>query len=124
MQGTVTEGNRVAGTDRLVPVKARLSGADLSVGSVAQLTYRARLATGTIVPTTALQTQGSRTVVYVASGGRAEEREVSVVAESLGRVAVRGLDAGQDVVNPVPPSLGSGAAIQVAGEKPASGGTP
>jgi multidrug resistance efflux pump len=123
--GKVTAGNRVAGSDRLVAIEARLQPSDLSVGSVVQLTYRAQLAAGTLLPTSALQTQGSRTVVYAVQDGKAEERDVTVVAESLGRIAVRGLEPGTTVVNPVPPSLGDGASVEVrSGADGASGETP
>lgn len=112
--------NRVAGSDRQVNLSAHLSGAKLPVGAVAQLSYRAKLAGGVLLPVGALQDSGDRTYAYVVENGKAVRKAVEVLAESRGTVAVRGLKAGARIINPLPPTLGDGEAVAVsdAGGKP------
>ncbi|MEF2280444.1 HlyD family efflux transporter periplasmic adaptor subunit [Deinococcus sp. YIM 134068] len=119
---TVQDASGVAGTDRLVPVTARVQGGgNLPVGGTAQVRYRATLGGGVLVPTGAIQVDGGENAVYVANGTSARRVPVSVVAESGGQVAVRGLDAGAGVIYPVPPSLQDGASIRVGAAASAAG---
>ncbi|EYB66565.1 secretion protein HlyD [Deinococcus phoenicis] len=112
---TVQDVSGVAGTDRLVPVTARVQGgAGLPVGGTAQVRYRATLGGGVLVPTAAIQVDGGENAVYVAADGVARRVPVTVVAESQGRVAVRGVEAGAHVISPVPASLQDGASIREA----------
>ncbi|GAA5534448.1 efflux RND transporter periplasmic adaptor subunit [Deinococcus aluminii] len=118
---TVQDASGVAGKDRLVPVTARVrGGSNLPVGGTAQVRYRTVLGGGVLVPTAAIQVDGGENAVYVAEDGVARRVPVTVVAESQGRVAVRGLDAGAHVISPVPASLQDGASIR----ESAGGGTP
>lgn len=120
---TVQDASGIAGTDRLVPVTARVQGGgNLPVGGTAQVRYRATLGSGVLVPTGAIQVDGGENAVYVAEGGKARRVAVSVVAESQGRVAVRGLPAGASVIFPVPPSLQDGASVRVGAPAAQSGG--
>ncbi|GGS01171.1 efflux RND transporter periplasmic adaptor subunit [Deinococcus sedimenti] len=120
--GTVTGAPGVAGTNRLVPVSARVQGgANLPVGAAAQVRYRVRLGQGILIPSGAVQADAGENVVYTVSGGVARRTPVSVVAESGALVAVRGLDAGAAVVSPIPASLQDGARVQTA---PQTGATP
>ncbi|GGB55357.1 efflux RND transporter periplasmic adaptor subunit [Deinococcus soli (ex Cha et al. 2016)] len=114
--GTVTGAPGVAGTNRLVPVTARVQGgANLPVGAAAQVRYRVQLGQGVLIPSGAVQADGGENVVYTVSGGVARRTPVNVVAESGAQVAVRGLDAGAAVVNPIPASLQDGARVQTGG---------
>lgn len=128
MDAQVVQGNRVAGTDRLVPLRADLAGANIPVGTTVQLAYDVTLGAGTLVPTGALQSDGDQTYVYVVQNGAARRVNVSVVAENAGQVAVSGLSAGARLVNPVPPSLQDGAPVRVqseqAGSSPSTPTTP
>ena len=112
----VKAGDRVTGRDRLVPLTTRLSGAgagQLPVGGVGQMRYRVRLASGTLLPSGAIQNDGGDNAVYLAVSGAAQRQTVKILAESQGKVAVSGLPAGAQVVYPVPPSLQDGAGIKV-----------
>lgn len=119
----VQDATGVAGSDRLVPITARVEGGGktLPVGGSAQVRYRATLGGGVLVPSGAVQTDGGENAVYVAEGGVARRVPVTVVAEAQGRVAVRGLSAGAQVISPVPPSLQDGARVRVT---PGGGETP
>ncbi|ANE42573.1 efflux RND transporter periplasmic adaptor subunit [Deinococcus puniceus] len=111
---TVQDSPRIAGADRLVPITARVQGgAALPVGASAQARYRATLGQGVLIPSGAVQVDGGENAVYLAEGKSARRQTVTVVAESGGQVAVRGLDAGAQVISPVPPSLQDGASIRV-----------
>ncbi|UBV44891.1 HlyD family efflux transporter periplasmic adaptor subunit (plasmid) [Deinococcus taeanensis] len=111
--GVVTGTPGIAGTNRLVPVTARVQGgANLPVGAVAQARYRVTLGRGVLVPSGAVQADAGQNVVYTVSGGAARRTPVTVLAESAGLVALRGLSAGAAVVNPVPASLQDGAKVQ------------
>lgn len=113
---TVQGSPGIAGTDRLVPITARIQGGEqLPVGAAAQVRYRADLGSGVLVPSSAVQVDGGETAVFVAAGGKAERRVVGVIAESGGRLAISGIDPGQSVIDPLPASLQDGAAITVDG---------
>ncbi|MFT2720925.1 efflux RND transporter periplasmic adaptor subunit [Deinococcus sp. A31D244] len=110
----VTGTPNIAGTNRLVPVTARVEGGEaLPVGATAQARYRNTLGTGTLVPSSAVQVDGGQNAVYVAAEGLAQLTPVTVVAESGGQVALRGVQAGQEVITPVPASLQDGAKVKV-----------
>jgi HlyD family secretion protein len=111
---TVQDSPSIAGTDRLVPITARVQGGGkLPVGASAQARYRATLGQGILVPSGAVQVDNGENSVYLAAGNVARRQAVTVVAESGGQVAVRGLEAGAQVISPVPPSLQDGAGIRV-----------
>ncbi|WP_102128412.1 efflux RND transporter periplasmic adaptor subunit [Deinococcus planocerae] len=119
----VQDASGIAGSDRLVPVTARVQGGgSLPVGGTAQVRYRATLGNGVLVPTGAIQVEGGENAVYVAAQGTARRVPVTVVAESQGRVAVRGVTAGARVIFPVPPSLQDGASIRVGAPAAGAGG--
>ncbi len=66
---------------------------------------------GLFVPTSALQTDGTASYVFVVAGGKAERRNVSVAPINPGTAAVTaGLDAGADVILD-PGSLAAGEAV-------------
>jgi HlyD family secretion protein len=109
----------IAGSDRLVPITARIQGGEkLPVGAAAQVRYRANLGSGVLIPSSAVQVDDGENAVYVAADGKAERRVIRVIAESGGQLAVDGLDAGVAVIDPLPASLQDGAAISVTGAAP------
>ncbi len=112
----IKAGDRVTGSDRLVPLTTRLYGASAStlpVGGVGQMRYRVSLASGTLLPSGAIQNDGGGNAVYLAGDDAARRQTVKILAESQGKVAVSGIPAGAQVVYPVPPSLQDGASIKV-----------
>jgi len=120
LTGRVKEGDRVAGTDRLVPISVRLdgtpasSGAGLPVGAAVQVRYRVALGggSGLQVPVSAIQQTGGSNVVFVNQSGVARQTAVGIVAESGNSAVVSGLRPGDQVITPVPPSLADGALVQ------------
>lgn len=111
---TVVGSPGIAGSDRLVPITARVQGGSaLPVGGTARISYRARLGQGVLIPSSAVQADGGENAVYLASGNTAQRQVISVIAEANGQMAVTGLNAGAPVINPVPASLQDGARIQV-----------
>lgn len=121
LTGQVKEGDRVAGTDRLVPISVRLDGAPgsagrLPVGAAVQVRYTLKLGggTGLKVPVSAIQQTGGSNVVFVNAGGVARQTAVNIVAESGDIAVVSGLREGDTVISPVPPSLADGAPVTIA----------
>ncbi|MFC4638451.1 efflux RND transporter periplasmic adaptor subunit [Deinococcus hohokamensis] len=115
----VVDSAGIAGSDRLVPVTARVEGgAALPVGAAAQARYRVVLGRGVLLPSSAVQADTDGNSVYRLDGGRARRQQVSLVAESAGRVAVAGLEPGAAVIQPVPASLQDGAPVKVTGAAP------
>lgn len=111
--GTVVDSSGIAGSNRLVPVTARVEGGSaLPIGGAARASYRTQLGRGVLVPNTALQVEGGETAVYTVAGGRARRQVVNVVAESGTRVAVSGLEEGARVIDPLPASLQDGAKVE------------
>ncbi|GGR00731.1 efflux RND transporter periplasmic adaptor subunit [Deinococcus ruber] len=115
LTGRVKEGDRVAGTDRLVPISVRLdnTGSKLPVGASVQVRYRVKLGGGLSVPAAAIQQTGGSNVVFVAQGSAARQTPVNIVAESGETAVVTGLKEGDQVINPIPPSLADGSAVTV-----------
>ncbi|ULH15468.1 efflux RND transporter periplasmic adaptor subunit [Deinococcus sp. KNUC1210] len=115
LTGRVKEGDRVAGTDRLVPISVRLdsTGSKLPVGASVQVRYRVKLGGGLSVPAAAIQQTGGSNVVFVAQNSAARQTPVNIVAESGETAVVTGLNEGDQVINPIPPSLADGSAVTV-----------
>lgn len=112
----IKEGDRVTGSDRLVPLTTRLFGSSASslpVGGVGQMRYRVALASGALLPSGAIQNDGGDNAVYLVKGDAAQRQTVKILAESQGQVAVSGVPSGAQVIYPVPPSLQDGASIKV-----------
>lgn len=112
--GRVIDSSGIAGSNRLVPVTAVIEGgAALPVGATANARYTAVLGRGTLVPSGAVTSSGGGNAVFVVRDGRAVRQDVNVIAESGGRVAVSNLEAGTEVVSPVPGGLQDGVAVTV-----------
>ncbi|GHG03227.1 hypothetical protein GCM10017783_14500 [Deinococcus piscis] len=110
----VEGGERIAGEDRQVPLRARIQGGEaIPPGATVQLRYRLELAGGVLVPSRALSVSGSENYVYVAEGDEARRVPVEVLAESDGQVAVSGLQDGDRLIYPVPSSLQDGSRVAV-----------
>jgi multidrug resistance efflux pump len=126
LEGRVTRSTQVAGSNRLVETFARLVGGQtmtgFTAGTTVQVAYTLKLAQGVIVPTGALQTASGQTYVYIVKNAQAAQRNVTVLGESGGKVAVTGLTAGTQLVFPVPGSLQSGERISVVGASTSGGG--
>jgi HlyD family secretion protein len=119
LTGKVKEGDRVAGTDRLVPISVRLDAppaGNLPVGGAVQVRYRVNLggSSGLQVPVSAIQQNGGSNVVFTEVGGVARQTDVGILAESGERAVVSGLNSGDRVISPIPPSLADGSLVQVA----------
>ncbi|WP_407569000.1 efflux RND transporter periplasmic adaptor subunit [Deinococcus altitudinis] len=132
LTGKVKEGDRVAGTDRLVPISVRLDGTPaLPVGAAVQVRYRLTLggngsgtggSTGGLqLPVAAIQQSAGSNVVFVNEGGVAQQKTVGIVAEAGDQAVVSGLNEGDQVISPVPPSLADGSAVTVATGNGATG---
>jgi HlyD family secretion protein len=117
LEGKVTRSSQVAGSNRLVETFARLVGnqntTGFSAGGTVQIEYTLKLAQGVLVPTGALQTSSGQTYVYLVKDALAIQRKITVLGESNGKVAVTGIEAGNQVVYPVPGSLQNGERISV-----------
>lgn len=96
----------------VVPMVASLGGASFPYGAVGSVVYRIPLASGTLVPLSALDALENQNYVFVVEGGRAVSKNVAVVAEAGTTAAVSGIEAGEVVVLSPPPGLLSGSQVQ------------
>lgn len=105
-----------------VPLTAHMIG-KLTPGSgvVGTLTYSVNLAKGTIVPISTLQSDGTRTFVFVMQGDKAKSVTVSVLAQAGSDSAVTGLEAGLEVILSPPPGLLEGASVTTTAPQTGSG---
>jgi HlyD family secretion protein len=117
LEAKVTRSSQIAGSNRLVETFARLVGnqntSGFSAGSTIQVQYSLKIAQGVLVPTGALQTTSGQTYVYLVKNSIAVQRKVNVLGESGGQVAITGIEAGTQVVYPVPGSLQNNEPIKV-----------
>jgi RND family efflux transporter MFP subunit len=127
LEGRVTRSSQVAGSNRLVETFARLIAGQnttgFTAGTTVQIQYTLKLAQGTLVPTGALQTTSGQTYVYVVKDASAVQRKINVLGESSGKVAVTGIEAGSQLVYPVPGSLQNGERINIVTSGNSTGGT-
>ncbi len=114
-EGRISRAARVAGESRLVAVQARFVGQPkgLSIGAAVQLEYRTRLGQGVLVPLGALRIEPDSRFVYVVQNAKAVRRNVRVIAEANGRVAVTGLEPNSSVVYPVPSGFEGNRTVEV-----------
>lgn len=120
--------NAGATTAGSVPVTARFTGAEAPLGAVGSVVYRAKVASGILVPSTALQADGDATYLYTVEGGRAKQRAVTVLGQAGTQSAVQGLESGAQVISEPPTGLLDGAAVTTGGAAssaaPGAGGPP
>lgn len=103
----ISRNSGVPGENRLVALEARVVGALKGVrpGTSGRLEYRLTLAKGVRVPTAALRFDGDKRTVLTVENGRSVAREVTVLGDAGGEVAVKGIPAGSRVIYPVPGGL-------------------
>jgi HlyD family secretion protein len=131
LEGRIVRSTQVAGTNRLVDLYARFISpcrvpgkpagcqdiSSLTAGGTVQVSYNLKLASGTIVPTGALSTASGQPYLYVVKDGIAKQRNVNILAESQGKVALSGLETGETVIFPVPGSLQPGETVNIVATK-------
>ncbi len=101
---------------QLVTVTARLEPSQNPVpnGSRAQLSYRYADTGGILLPSDAVQRIPGRRFVYTVDNGAAVRREIEIVGEIEGQVAVLGIPEGTSIIYPVPPNLRAGMRVTLA----------
>jgi hypothetical protein len=90
---------------------------NIPAGSVAQVAYGLDLAQGTLIPSGAVQILEGKSYVYVVGGSeqetKAERKEVAVLAETGGTMAISGIEKGTQIIYPVPTTLRPDTTIKV-----------
>lgn len=102
-----------------VPVVARFTGESRpAAGTVGTVVYNAKVATGVLVPSTALQADSQQTYLFTVENGRAVQHTVTVLGQAGTQSAVSGVAAGAQVISQPPTGLLDGGAVRTS-----SGGT-
>lgn len=112
---TIVRTNAAPNNQRLIDMTAELypSDAPIPAGSVAQLNYTLQEGTGVLIPAGAVTAESGQNYVYVVADGKATRQAIQVVDEISGRASVAGLDAGTQVVFPLPNDLRDGTLVRV-----------
>jgi HlyD family secretion protein len=112
---TIVRTNAAPNNQRLIDMTAELYPSDTPIpsGSVAQLNYTLEEGRGVLIPAGAVSSSGGENFVYVIQDSKATRQVVQVVDEVSGKAAVAGLDAGTQVVFPLPNDLRDGALVRV-----------
>ncbi|WP_288482332.1 HlyD family efflux transporter periplasmic adaptor subunit [uncultured Deinococcus sp.] len=106
-----------------VPVVARFTGESRpAAGTVGTVVYDARVATGVLVPSTALQADSEQTYLFTVENGRAVQHTVTVLGQAGTQSAVSGVAAGAQVISQPPTGLLDGGAVRTAAAGSQSGG--
>lgn len=103
---------------RLTTLTAELAAGEhpLPPGSSARVEYEIELASGVLLPSGALTVDAGTSYAYVVENGRAVRRAVTVLAESGGRAAVNGVEAGEQVISPLPVDVRDGTKVELLGD--------
>lgn len=110
----VTE-NPGAPTGGSVPIVARFTGTQTpALGSVGSVVYTAKVATGVLVPSTALQADNEQTYLFTIENGQAHQQRVTVLGQAGTQSAVSGIEAGAQVITQPPTGLLDGARVTTA----------
>ena len=104
-------------------VAAVPASSPVSYGAVGTITYKLTLATGPIIPISALQTRADQNFVFSVMNGKAAEQPVVIMAEGGTNAVVKGVTAGMQVILSPPPGLLAGSSVQVV-TMPAASGQP
>ncbi|WP_288435010.1 HlyD family efflux transporter periplasmic adaptor subunit [uncultured Deinococcus sp.] len=111
-----------------VPVVARFTGESRpAAGTVGTVVYDARVATGVLVPSTALQADSEQTYLFTVENGRAVQHTVTVLGQAGTQSAVSGVAAGAQVISQPPTGLLDGGAVRTGsgtGQGGGQGGPP
>ena len=84
----------------------------LPFGAVGTVSYSLVLASGTIIPTGAIQTSEDRNYAFAIENAKAVERPITILAESGDTAAVAGVEPGSSVIVDPPPGLMDGSAVK------------
>ena len=105
---------------RLVDLVAELKASEspIPAGSVAQLNYEVNLASGILVPSAAITTEGSQSYVFIVEEDRAQRTKINLLAEASARAAIEGIEEGTQVIYPLPLDLRNGIKVSVLLLKP------
>ena len=105
----------VPGDSRLINISAQIypSETRIPTGTVTQLNYTTTLAQGIKLPSGAVSIQGGQSFVLAVQDGVARQQNVNVINESGGNVIVNGIDAGTQVVFPLPADLQGGTPVEI-----------
>ena len=115
--------NPPAPANSVVAVSARLLGGGApSVGAVGTVSYKVPVASGTLVPSAAVQTDGTQSYVFVYQGGKATRQNVTVLGQSGDQSAVSGLSANSVILSSPPEGLLDGASVTVGAGAGGAGG--
>ncbi|WP_216325532.1 efflux RND transporter periplasmic adaptor subunit [Deinococcus aestuarii] len=98
-----------------VPLVARfVETTPPALGAVGSVVYTAKVATGALVPSTALQVDGDQTYVFTVEAGKAQQQQVTVLGQAGTQSAVNGVEAGASVITQPPTGLLDGASVTTA----------
>lgn len=118
--------NAGAPTNGSVPTTARFIGSALpALGTVGSVVYSAKVASGILVPSTALQVDGDQTYVFTIESGKAQQQPVTVLGQAGTQSAVSGINAGNEVITQPPTGLLDGASVSTvnsSGQRGSPGG--
>ncbi|MFC5850175.1 efflux RND transporter periplasmic adaptor subunit [Deinococcus petrolearius] len=99
-----------------VPLVARFTGESRpAAGTVGTVVYTAKVATGVLVPSTALQADSDKTYLFTVEDGRAVQHTVTVLGQAGTQSAVSGIASGAQVVSQPPTGLLDGAQVRTGG---------
>jgi len=84
----------------------------LPFGAVGTVSYSLVLASGTLIPTGAIQTSEDQNYAYVIEGSKALARKIQILAESGDSAAVSGVESGSVVIVNPPPGLMDGSGVK------------
>ena len=104
--------NPGAPTGGTVPITARFIGDNLpALGTVGSVQYASKVGTGTLIPSTALQSDNNKSLVYLVENGKAKIQDVTVIGQASGQAVVSGLKAGAQIIDQPPAGLIDGAGV-------------
>jgi HlyD family secretion protein len=100
---------------QLVEVTAKLYDSEtrLQNGVVTQFPYSYEVATGILLPSAAVQREGTTLYTFVVENNRTVRRLVTSLGEVSNQIVVAGLEEGENVVYPVPEGLRDGMTVEV-----------
>lgn len=81
------------------------------LGAVGSVSYPYTVASGTVIPSTALQLDGEKTSVFTVADGKAKQVTVTVLGQANSQAAVSGIDSGTQVIAQPPSGLLDGASV-------------
>ena len=97
----------------VVPFVAAVPGSlALPFGSIGTVSYSLVLATGSLIPTGAIQTSEDRNYAFVIQDSKATERRITILAEGGDLAAVTGVEPGSLVIVNPPPGLMDGSVVK------------